>query len=278
MHLEAAGVSFGHGTDNAWDEAAWLALHALGLPVNETADLHMDIDLDARQKIDDLIEQRITTRKPAAYLTGTAWFAGLPFAIREGVIVPRSHIARFLLDGGRPWTRPERVSHVLDLCTGSGCIAVAAALAFPNARVDACDIDDRALQLARENVMHHGLESRIEIIKSDLYRHTARQYDLILSNPPYVPSADVDDLPEEYRHEPRQAFDGGRDGLKLVHRILSGAVEHLRDEGLLVVEVGETWTALQAAYPGMPFTWLEADIEDAGLFLLSRQQLTDFYS
>jgi ribosomal protein L3 glutamine methyltransferase len=275
QRMESAGAFFGHGTDNAWDEAAWLVLHALAMPVTQQADLAMPLDDEQLSAARKLVEQRIRTRKPAAYLTGTAWFAGLPFDTAEGVIVPRSHLAGFLMDQGRPWLDPAEVHHVLDMCTGSACIAIATAALFPDVQVDATDIDPLALQLARRNASKHALEDRVRIVESDLYANMPGQYDLILSNPPYVPSSTLTSLPPEYRYEPTQAFDGGVDGLDLVHHIIDAAHDHLTENGVLVMEVGDSWQALQKSRPMLPFIWLETDVEDSGLFLLYARDLAD---
>jgi len=272
--MDEAGLVYGHGTDNAWDEAAWLVLHALGLPVTESADLTMPLNDAQLARARALVEERIATRKPAAYLTGTAWFAGLPFDTAEGVIVPRSHLAGFLLDQGQPWIAPTRIGRILDLCTGSGCIAIAAALMFPGAEVTGTDISPAALRLARQNVEKHGLTDRVEIIESDLYDRVSGTYDLILSNPPYVPTSTVEALPDEYRHEPASAFDGGRDGLDLVHRIIDQAASFLDRDGALVMEVGESWRTLLDHRPGLPFTWLETGVEDSGVFLLQARDIS----
>ncbi|MFW2438956.1 MAG: 50S ribosomal protein L3 N(5)-glutamine methyltransferase [Arenicellales bacterium] len=274
--LETAGVFFGHGTDNAWDEAAWLILHALGIPVDEEADLNMPIDNPQLAAINALLLQRIESRKPAAYLTGTVWFAGMPFHTAEGVIVPRSHIGGFLLENGRPWIQPGKVKHILDLCTGSGCIAVAAAMAFPEAHVDATDIDPLALTLARRNVNEYGMKNRVQLIKSDIFQNVPGEYDLILSNPPYVPAEEIANFPAEYQHEPAAAFDGGEDGLDLVHRILAGASRFLSHDGHIVIEVGESWTTLEQAYPRVAFNWIETGVGDSGLLILSREELGQF--
>ncbi len=273
--LDAAGVFFGHGTDNAWDEAAWLVLHALGIPVNEEADLNMPVDSAQLAAIKSLMQQRIESRKPAAYLTGTVWFAGMPFHAAEGVIVPRSHIGGFLLEYGRPWIQPGKVNRVLDLCTGSGCIAVAAAMAFPEARVDATDIDSLALSLADKNIKEYKLEDRVQLIESDLFQNLSEEYDLILSNPPYVPAEEISRFPAEYQHEPAAAFDGGEDGLDLVHKILADASRFLTPDGHIVVEVGESWTALEQAYPRVAFNWIETGVEDSGLFIMSKVELEE---
>ncbi len=274
QRLDAAGLSFGHGTDNAWDEAAWLVLHTLDLPVDQQADLAMPVSPEQQSAIQQLVDERIGTRKPAAYLTGTAWFAGMPFETAEGVIVPRSHLAEFLLDEGQPWIDPGNIDRILDLCTGSGCIAIAAASAFPSAQVDATDIDPAALQLARRNVSRHELDERVHIMEADLFPPAGQQYDLILSNPPYVPTGELADLPAEYRHEPDRAFDGGVDGLDIVHRILGNAREYLSPHGALVMEVGHVWEALQASRPDLPFTWLETEADDSGVLLLYRRDMS----
>jgi ribosomal protein L3 glutamine methyltransferase len=274
--LESAGVFFGHGTDNAWDEAAWLILHALEVSFDEEADLNLPVTPAQQTAIDSLISQRIESRKPAAYLTGTAWFAGLPFHTAEGVIVPRSHIGGFLLDEGRPWIQPEKVRRILDLCTGSGCIAVAAAMAFPDASVDATDIDPLALALAEKNIAEYDLGDRIQLIPSDLFHNVSGTYDLILTNPPYVPGSEIAHFPAEYQHEPFAAFDGGPDGLDLVHKILKGASRFLAPEGHIVVEVGESWTTLEQAYSTVAFNWIETGVEDSGLFIMGKQELEQF--
>lgn len=275
--LEAAGVFFGHGTDNAWDEAVWLVLYALGIPVGEEADLNMPVGSAQQTAINTLLQQRIESRKPAAYLTGTAWFAGMPFHAAEGVIVPRSHIGGFLLENGRPWIQPEKVKYILDLCTGSGCIAVAAGITFPEAHVDATDIAPLALVLARKNIKEYKMENRIQLIESDMFKNLSEIYDLILSNPPYVPAGEISHFPAEYQHEPTAAFDGGEDGLDFVHRILAAASRFLAPEGHIVVEVGESWTTLEQAYPGVAFNWVETGVEDSGLFVMSKRELDQYF-
>jgi ribosomal protein L3 glutamine methyltransferase len=276
--LEEADVFFGHGTDNAWDEAAWLILHSLGAPVDEEADLNLEVSASQQAGINALLEQRIQSRKPAAYLTGSAWFAGIPFHAAEGVIVPRSHIGGFLLENGRPWIRPGSVKRILDLCTGSGCIAVAAAMAFPEATVAATDIDAKALALAKRNINEYKMENRIQVIESDLYQNLSGIYDLILSNPPYVPAGEITHFPAEYQHEPAAAFDGGPDGLDLVHKILKDASRFLAPEGHIVVEVGESWTTLEQSYPKVAFNWLETGVKDSGLFIMDKAELDLYFS
>ena len=275
--MDAAELVYGHGTDNSWDEAAWLVLHALAMPVTEEADLDLTVDSSQLPAINKIIKQRIETRKPAAYLTGTAWFCGLPFHTMEGVIVPRSHIGGFLFDAGQPWIKPESVERVLDLCTGSGCIAVAAAMAFPDASVDASDIDHLALTLAEKNIAEYELNDRVNLIESSLYQNLSGTYDLILSNPPYVPQQEIAHFPAEYQHEPAAAFDGGADGLDLVHKILKDASSFLSSEGHIVIEVGESWTTLEQAYPKVAFNWLETGVDDSGLFIMDKSELVQYF-
>ncbi len=271
--LDEAEVFFGHGTDNAWDEAVWLILHALEIPFDKEADLEMVLDSEQLAAIQSLLRQRIDSRKPAAYLTGTAWFAGMPFYTAEGVIVPRSHIGPFLQDQGRPWIQQNDVHRILDLCTGSACIAVAAAHYFSGSQVDATDIDALALSLAEKNIRRYGFEQRVRLIESDLFQNVSGEYDLILTNPPYVPAAEIAHFPSEYQHEPSAAFDGGEDGLDLVHRILAEASRFLRPQGSIVMEVGESWTTLEKAYQRVAFNWIETGVEDSGLFIMSRDEL-----
>jgi ribosomal protein L3 glutamine methyltransferase len=234
--LSAAPLFYGHGTDNAHDEAAWLVLRGLGLPFD--ADLGAEaLDLE---RVEQLVDRRIKERLPAAYLLKEAWLAGQPFYVDERVIVPRSHIAELLPPGRRP------VKRVLDLCTGSGCLAILAARAYPEARVDAVDVSPGALAVARKNVARHRLGRRVRLRRSDLFKALgAARYDLILTNPPYVAAPAIDKLPAEYRHEPRLALAGGRDGLDLVARIVASAPAHMEPGGLLVCEIGDGQAAVR---------------------------------
>jgi ribosomal protein L3 glutamine methyltransferase len=273
--LERARLFFGHGTDNALDEAAWLVLFAVGLPP-EIPDSVFATVLTPQElaDIDALIDQRITTRQPAAYLTGQAWFCGLKFFVDERVLVPRSPLAEMIMHGFEPWRAGVPVQSVLDIGTGSGCIAIACAWAFPEARVDAADISVDALKVAQRNIENHQLADRVRAVQSDVYSGvTGQRYDIIVSNPPYVDAADMAALPDEYRHEPELGLASGPDGLDHVRHILAGAVEHLKPNGLLIVEVGNSAEALVDAYPQLPFTWLEFENGGQGVFLLQREDL-----
>lgn len=268
-----AGLAFGHGTFNARDEAAYLALHALRLPAAYSPKLSRHkASPDGARHVLDLFERRIRERKPAAYLTREAWLGDLRFYVDERVIVPRSHIAGLLHGGLAPWISGSgAVRAGLDLCTGSGCLAIVMARAFPRARIDASDLSAPALEVARINVRRHRLGRRIRLVRSDLLAALrGRRYDLIVCNPPYVTGQSMRRLPAEYRHEPRQALAGGHDGLDLVRRILRRAPRHLAPGGVLLVEVGSGRRAVEKAWPRLPFTWLD---EDGGVFLLTREEL-----
>jgi ribosomal protein L3 glutamine methyltransferase len=273
--FQAAGLYFGHGTDNARDEAAWLVCATLGIESGQLdAHLQREPTPDQRRTILDLIEARIATRKPLAYLLHEAWFAGLRFYVDERVLVPRSLLGEFILDGFRPWLDPQRVHRALDLCTGSGCIAVALARAFPEARIDAADISSAALEVARINIAAHGLEDRVRAVHSDLFAALgAERYDLIVTNPPYVDAADMANLPVEFQREPQLALAAGRHGLDLINRILAQAADRLNPGGILVAEVGNSSVALQAAFPAMAFTWLTDSSGDESVFLLGAEDL-----
>lgn len=273
--FDHAGLHFGHGTDNALDEAAWLVGHHLGIESDDLDDRLDDaVAPDALARIDATMQARIQTRQPLAFLLNEAWFAGLKFYIDSRVIVPRSLTAEFILERFEPWVDPERVTTILDLCTGCASMAVACAWVFPAARVDAVDISPEALEIARINVERHGLRERVRLIQSDLYERLAeRRYDVIISNPPYVDADDFAAMPAEFRHEPSLALAAGVDGLSVVQRILSAAGQHLTDDGILIVEVGNSREALERAHPKMPFTWLTTLAGDESVFLLTAKQL-----
>lgn len=267
----AAGLVFGHGTETPLDEAAFLILSALHLPIDQLEPwLDARLTRDERTAIAGLVEARISTRRPAPYLVNAAWIKGHRFYVDERVIVPRSYIGELLVDGlSAVVADPEAVESVLDLCTGSGCLAILAAFAFPNARVDAVDISPEALEVAQRNVADYGLADRVSLHRSDLFAGLGgRTYDLILSNPPYVTAAAVAAFPPEYSAEPQLAHLGGADGLDLVRRILADAAVHLDTEGMLVVEVGRARDALETEYPDLPFLWLDTEQSEGELFAL----------
>lgn len=275
--LNEAGVVFGHGTDNAVDEALQLVLHALHLAPGLPSELmHARLTPSERRKAVALLMRRIEQRLPAAYLTHEAWFAGLSFYVDERVLVPRSPIAELIERQFQPWLRGEP-TRVLDLCTGSGCIAVACAHVFADAEVDAVDVSADALAVAEVNVARHGLEGRVRLVLSDLFDSVrGRSYDLIVSNPPYVSATEMAGLPAEYRHEPALGLAAGEEGLDVVRRILRTAPDYLGDDGLLVVEVGNSETALVERYPEVPFVWPEFARGDGGVFLLDGSSLRRF--
>ena len=271
-----ADLFFGHGSDNAYDEAVYLILHTLHLPLEQ-----LEPFLDARlttaevQSVLSILQRRVTERLPAAYLTQEAWLGEHRFYVDARVIVPRAFIAELLRDQLAPWiTDADTVASVLDLCTGSGCLAILAALAFEAAKVDAVDLSPDALAVAAINVATYDLDDQIELVYSDLFEGVhGRSYDLILSNPPYVDAESVTDLPKEYLHEPVLALGSGEDGLDATRRILAQARQHLNPHGVLIVEIGHNREVIEAAYPQLPFTWLETSAGDQHVFLLRREEL-----
>ena len=273
--FDAADLNFGHGTDNAVDEAAWLVFAHLGLSHDDVPAIYSRaVEPGEMRELEELVERRIRDHVPVAYLVNQAWFAGLEFSVNQDVLVPRSPIAELILDGYRPWVNPDRVNSMLDMCTGSGCIAIASALQLPCAHVDASDISAKALDVAAQNVKRHGLEERIALLQSDLFRSIdARRYDLIVANPPYVPLGSLVELPAEYRAEPGLGLVSGLDGLEAVLSILVDAPAFLGEDGILICEVGESDAALAAALPGVPFLWLEFEQGGSGVFVLNREQL-----
>jgi ribosomal protein L3 glutamine methyltransferase len=278
--LRRAGVFFGHGTDNARDEAIALVLHVVALPHDAPrAVLARRVTEAQHARYEQLLGRRIEERLPLAYLTHEAWFAGLRFYVDERVLVPRSAIAELIENRFTPWVEPRRVRRVLDMGTGSGCIALACAKAFPRAHVDAVDVDEDALAVAAINRRRLRLTRRVTLVASDHFSapHFMESgnaaYDIIVSNPPYVGEREMRGLPREYRHEPRHALASGRLGLDSVDIILRAAARHLQPCGLLVVEVGNTERILQRAYPTVPFTWLDFERGGGGVFLLTREQL-----
>lgn len=272
----AARLFFGHGSDNAWDEAVYLTLHTLSLPLDR-----LEPFLDARllpgerEALLDIFRRRCEDRLPAAYLTNEAWLGEHRFYVDERVIVPRSFIAELLDEQLSPWIEdPWAVHSALDLCTGSACLAILTALAFPEATVDAVDLSNDAIFVAERNVSEYGLDERINIIQSDAFANLqGKRYDLIISNPPYVNADSVNSLPPEYLHEPEMALGSGEDGLDFTRIILREARQHLTDNGLLIVEIGHNRDDLEAAYPDLPFTWLETSAGDQFVFMLQAADL-----
>jgi len=274
--LRRARLAFGHGTGNAYDEAAWLLLHVAKRPYDDLAGaLSLALTAPQRRRVLALIEKRIATRKPLAHLLREAWLGEHRFYVDERVIVPRSHIAELLEHGLSPWIRSAaQVRSALDMCTGSGCLAILLALTFGRAAVDAVELSDAALAVARRNVADYRLRRRVRLVRSDMFAELDDfRYDLIVANPPYVAARAMGRLPQEFRREPRLALAGGRDGLQFVRRILTHARRHLTAHGVLVVEIGSNRRVLERAYPALPFTWLETSAGDDYVFLLTRDQL-----
>lgn len=273
----AAGLFFGHGTDNALDEALALVLHAVHL-THELPSVYLDtrVTRDEAEAIVDLIKRRIDQRRPLAYLTGEARFAGLLFDVDENVLIPRSPIAELIAERFEPWLRADHVGSVLDLCCGSGCIGVACAYAFPDALVDLSDLSPAALEVAQRNIERHAVDDRVRVLRADVYDGLdGERYDLIVSNPPYVSRAEMATLPPEYAHEPALALEAGDDGMDVVARILAGGADFLKPGGIMVVEVGASADLLLQRWPDMPFLWLDFEHGGDGVFLLTAEQLSE---
>lgn len=269
-----AELVYGHGTDNAWDDAYQLISYGLSLPIDNTNILDARLTKEERQHILQLINERVETRKPVPYITHRAWFAGLDFYVDERVLVPRSPIAELIQQYFEPWLT-QTPHRILDLCTGSGCIAIACAIAFSDAIVDAVDYDKNALDVAKINVAQYGLESRVNLIHSDLFTELNNtKYDVIVTNPPYVSLEEISSLPKEFHHEPKIGLYGfGDDGLDIVQKILQNATKHLNPQGILICEVGMSEPQLIERYPDAPFTWIEFQEGGQGVFILTAEQL-----
>ncbi|MDJ0878665.1 MAG: 50S ribosomal protein L3 N(5)-glutamine methyltransferase [Halieaceae bacterium] len=277
--FEEAELYFGHGTDNAWDEALHLVLGSLQLPMeSDPAVLDVRINDSEKEQLIRNVRRRVDERVPVPYITGRAWFADLEFKIDRRALIPRSPIAELIERDFAPWYAGPSIRRVLDLCCGSGCIGLAVAAWNPEARVDLVDIDEDALALAQENRELLNLQERVEIIRSDLFESLrGRQYDLIVTNPPYVDEEDLATMPPEYRHEPALALGSGADGLDITRCILETAVHFLAPDGLLVGEVGNSWVALQEAFPNIPFTWIELERGGHGVFVLTARELAEHH-
>jgi ribosomal protein L3 glutamine methyltransferase len=276
-----ADLFFGHGTDNAWDEAIWLLLATLKLP-QDRLEPFLDARLTRAERLAvwNALQQRITRRLPTAYIAQEAWLGSFRFYVDERVIVPRSYFAELLEDGMAPWVEdPEKITSALDLCTGSGCLAILMAHVFPQAQIDAIDLSSAALCVAQRNIADYALQGRVEAVESDLFAAVAgKRYDLILSNPPYVTAAAMDALPAEYRHEPALALAAGHDGLDVVRRILAEAANHLNPGGFIVIEVGHNRDLVEAAFPDLSAVWLDTTSSSEKVFLVNYDSLREYAS
>jgi len=276
----ASDLYYGHGTDNAWDDVLALILGSLSLPLDvEPALLYGQLTNDEKKLLSKQLEQRLIARIPVPYLTHEAFFCDLPFFVDERVLIPRSPIAELIKQQFSPWIAPDDVAKVLDMCTGSGCIAIACCYAFPDALVDAVDISTEALAVAEINRQRHAVQDCLKLIESDCFDAVpGTQYDIIVSNPPYVDFDEMKTLPEEYRHEPKLALEANNNGLAIVEKILSSAHAYLSEHGILVVEVGNSEEVLLDRYPNVPFTWLDFERGGQGVFLLTCEQLKEHFS
>lgn len=272
--FQHSDLFYGHGTDNPWDEAVHLVMGALKLPLDFDRDmLDCALTYDEKKRILKLVETRIKKREPLPYLLGEAWFMGLPFKVTKDTLIPRSPIISLLESEFAPWLTNYPLN-ILDMCTGSGCLGIAAALVFEDAQVDITDISEKALEVAQENIHYHDVEDRVTAIHSDMFQGLhGKQYDLIICNPPYVDAEDFSEAPAEFHNEPELALTSGQDGLNFTHDFLSQAAHYLHDNGILVYEVGNTEVALQASYPDVPFMWVELEQGGNGVFVLTKEQL-----
>ena len=272
--LEKADVFFGHGVDNAHDEAIRMIVYITERYDNPLWD--EEVSDHHRWELEELLKRRINEGKPLAYLTNQAWFLGMPFYVDERVLIPRSPFAEWIESSFEPWVKPQSIKRILEIGTGSGCMAIAAAMVFQKAKVDAVDIDSDALEVAAMNVKQYELEDRVNLIQSDCFENVSRKYDLIIANPPYVSDEEMAELPQEYSIEPRHALRADDEGLAIVLRILAEATTHLTKEGVIVVEVGHSDETLQKRFPNIPFVWLEQQHGGQGLFIFTRKELLKY--
>lgn len=274
----ACELFYGHGTDNAWDEAVQLVLGAVNLPWDTDPQvLDAKLTRDEKLRVLDFLQQRAEQRRPLPYIIGEAWYAGLPFTVDERVLIPRSPVQQLIAEAFSPWLPEKPVDRILDLCTGSGCIGIVCAYTFEEAEVDLADISADALEVADKNIQRHEMQDRVTAIESDLFSQLkGKRYDIIVSNPPYVDQADLSSMPAEYQHEPDLALGSGDDGLDITRRILAEAADYLTEDGLLVVEVGNSEVHLQQAFPQVPFTWIELAEGGNGVFLLTAADLQHY--
>jgi ribosomal protein L3 glutamine methyltransferase len=277
--FNGGNLYYGHGFDNGWDEAVHLVLSGLHLPPDVSQDvMNAILTTVERRHVSDLILRRVKERIPVAYLTHEAWFASLPFYVDERVIIPRSPMAELIENGFTPWLDTQEVSRILDLCTGSGCIAIASAMVFPESEVTAVDLSKDALDVAQINVKKHRVADQVELLQSNLFEKVTGKYDLILSNPPYVSDQEYQALPKEYSHEPEMALKASESGLQIVKQILKQAGNFLLPDGLLIVEVGNSQEALVEEYPEVPFVWIDFERGGDGIFLLTAKELQQYQS
>jgi len=276
--FENSNLFYGHGTDNPVDEAVAVVLHSLEIPYDAEVDIQTSISEEQLEKILTLARRRILERKPLSYLTHLTFFAGLPFYVDERVQVPRTPIAELIQNQFSPWIRTDQVKNILDLCTGSGCIAIASAIYFPESHVDAIELSDDALEVAKINVKNNKVEKQVTLIQSDLFEKVPnKKYDIIVSNPPYIGREEMKTLPEEFLQEPNMSLEAEDGGLAIVIRILEKAKNYLSKEGILVVEVGNSEEALVTRYPNVPFIWLEFEFGGSGVFLLTKTELEKYF-
>lgn len=275
--MEKAGVFFGHGTDNAWDEACLLLFDVLDVPPDVDESIANEpFPFGAKERFEQLLSTRISEKAPMAYLLGKAWYAGYPFVVSPSVLVPRSPLAELIEKRFSPWFT-GKAARILDLCAGSGCLGILCAHHFPEAKISLGELSSEAIEIARQNIAMHGLDDRIEVYESDLFASIpSARFDIIVSNPPYVDKNDFDSMPQEFKHEPELGLISGDDGLDITRCILAEGESWLTDEGILVVEVGNSWPALEKAYPDVPFTWLEMERGGEGIFVLSAAELRQF--